>query len=180
MMSQQKCGGGVVTQRLMEWCWWQPNDKNGITCDTIQRTNHIWKVVVEQWHNEDYLRAMEGMQHALEVYEKAWQCVGEEESLKTPNDDGEEKENDIGNGDNKQVMNDKSNEEEEEFIATSIILAKRLLFVAYCELDGGQIASSRHRLVSYQYKAVAQQYYRFTSLCINIADFCPILFIIYH
>ena len=32
-----------------------------------------------------------------------------------------------------------------------MILAKRLLFLAYCEMDGGQISYSRQRLVSESY-----------------------------
>lgn len=45
------------------------------------------------------------------------------------------------------VEEDQEGEVEQEFFETSITLAKRLLFLGYCELDGGQISSARQRLV---------------------------------
>ncbi len=52
---------------------------------------------------------------------------------------------------NDEVIDGNDTEKQEErgdFFESSMVLAKRLLFLAYCELDGGQVASARQRLVS--------------------------------
>ncbi len=51
---------------------------------------------------------------------------------------------------------EEAEEVEQEFFETSITLAKRLLFLGYCELDGGQISSARQRLVRVQEMIVAE------------------------
>jgi len=165
-------GGGTKRKkkkRPLTWCWWHPDNENGITSQTLQHTNHIWNVAVEQWNTKDYLRAMEGMQFALEAYQSAWPYIGKGSgSFEMPSDDvvvdvddgrrresggGEKMKNDaLGGGDDHNEM--EIEEEGDDFFETSMILAKRLLFLAYCELDGGQIASARQRLVSYRFAVV--------------------------
>jgi hypothetical protein len=153
-------------QQMLVWCWWHPDNENGITNDTLQHTNHVWRGAVEQWNTtEEYLRAMRGMQVALEAYQRVWPYIGKgsgsfDEIWKDDNDGGDggrtesggcggseqkKKDDDVLDGDNN---NDEQEEEGEDFFETSMVLAKRLLFLAYCELDGGQIASARQRLVS--------------------------------
>ena len=159
-------GGGGGTKRKkkkrsLTWCWWHPDNENGITSQTLQHTNHIWNVAVEQWNTKDYLRAMEGMQFALEAYQSAWPYIGKGSgSFEMPSDDvvvddgrrrresggGEKMKIETQGGDDHNEM--EIEEEGDDFFETSMILAKRLLFLAYCELDGGQIASARQRLVS--------------------------------
>ena len=51
---------------------------------------------------------------------------------------------------------EEAEEVEQEFFETSITLAKRLLFLGYCELDGGQISSARQRLVRVHKRSVAE------------------------
>jgi len=170
MKQQQQhhhCGGTKTKEKkqLLVWCWWHPDNENGITNDTLQHTNHIWKMAVEQhWNNQDYLRAMEGMQFALEAYQSAWPYIGkgsgsfdeirnvydDDDNDKSCSEQGKKKKSDnLLDGDD---TNEKENEEEgegEDFFETSMVLARRLLFLAYCELDGGQISSARQRLVSH-------------------------------
>lgn len=96
---------------------------------------------MEQWNAKEYLRAMEGMQFALEVYQNAWKCsvgvVGKETSL----------DHMIMSSDDDDVVMERNKVEDDNFVESSMILAKRLLFLAYCEMDGGQIVSARQRLV---------------------------------
>jgi hypothetical protein len=119
--------------------------------------------VEQHWNNQDYLRAMEGMQFALEAYQSAWPYIGkgsgsfdeirnvyDDNNDKSCSEQGKKKKSDdLLDGDD---TNEKGNEEEgegEDFFETSMVLARRLLFLAYCELDGGQISSARQRLVSH-------------------------------
>ena len=51
---------------------------------------------------------------------------------------------------------EETEEVEQEFFETSISLAKRLLFLGCCELDGGQISSARQRLVRVHKRSVAE------------------------
>jgi hypothetical protein len=128
------------------WCWWHPNNttstttNNIITKQSIQKSNQIWNVSIDQWNNQEYLKAMEGMQLALQVYQTAWHCFVKKKdgSLKLSRSDAME---------NEQYEGDNDEEEVDDFIESSMILAKRLLFLAYCEMDGGQISSARQRLV---------------------------------
>ena len=125
------------------WCWWHPNNpttNNNITKQSIQQSNQIWNVSIDQWNNQEYLSAMEGMQLALKVYQTAWHCFVEEKdgSLNMARSDDRE---------NEQYEGNDEEEDTTTFIESSMILAKRLLFLAYCEMDGGQISSARQRLV---------------------------------
>lgn len=152
-------GGTKTKQRISSsssCCWWHPtNPTNSITIQTLQQSNHIWIEAVDQWNAKEYLKAMEAMQFALEVYHSAWSwCFGSEgsslelSSAESSYGGGSEHLKDVvidGDG-----CNDAKVKEEgrDDFGESSMVLAKRLLFLAYCELDGGQVASARQRLVS--------------------------------
>ena len=88
---------------------------------------------------------MEGMQLALKVYQTAWQCFVEKKEGGSLNHMSRRSDNVV-------MENEQYEDDEEEdttsFIESSMILAKRLLFLAYCEMDGGQISCARQRLVS--------------------------------
>eukprot|EP00574_Skeletonema_japonicum_P014698 CAMPEP_0201716476 /NCGR_PEP_ID=MMETSP0593-20130828/2432_1 /ASSEMBLY_ACC=CAM_ASM_000672 /TAXON_ID=267983 /ORGANISM="Skeletonema japonicum, Strain CCMP2506" /LENGTH=381 /DNA_ID=CAMNT_0048206279 /DNA_START=1 /DNA_END=1146 /DNA_ORIENTATION=- len=81
------------------------------------------------------------MQFALEVYQTAWSYYGgQSQSLELSTEEsGEHMKDDVIDG--------SVEEDGEDFVQSSMVLAKRLLFLAYCELDGGQVASARQRLV---------------------------------
>ncbi len=112
---------------------------------TLQQSNHIWNEAIQQWNAKEYLKAMEGMQFALEVYQTAWSCFGSQSQsleLSRSAESGEHTEDD--------KLDWNVEEDGDDFFESSMVLAKRLLFLAYCELDGGQVASARQRLVSHQ------------------------------
>lgn len=124
-------------------CWWYPtNPTNSITLQTVEQSNHIWTEAVDQWNVKEYLKAMEGMQFALEVYQSTWSCFESESSLELD----ERIENDVLDGHGRK--NIEKERDDDFFFESSMVLAKRLLFLAYCELDGGQVTSARQRLVS--------------------------------
>jgi Aspartyl/Asparaginyl beta-hydroxylase/MYND finger len=85
-----------------------------------QECDRTWQSSVEQWKKEDYLGAMEGFQASLQPFLKIWNSAYSTTTTTTA-----------------------SNGEEESF---ALILARRLLFCAYCEADGNQLESSRIRL----------------------------------
>ena len=116
----EKLSVGASGRRV--WCWWTPNDENGTTEDTLITSNKIWGISSQRWQNSEYLAAMEGFQHSLEPYNKAWSYIGESKN--------EMREDDL-----------------DDFLDRSLILAKRLLFCAFCEMDGSQVKSARQRLV---------------------------------
>jgi hypothetical protein len=102
-------------------CWWEPDR------ETLMLSNDIWEEGYMKWQNKDYLIAMEGFQQSLQSYSIAWSCC--DKSCGT---------NDLGENDlDTNIL----------FVNRSITLAKRLLFCAYCEMDGNQIESARQRLV---------------------------------
>jgi hypothetical protein len=125
--SKKGAGGekfSVVASGRRVWCWWTPDNENGITEDTLSISNNIWGENAQRWRNREYLVAMEGFQHSLEPYNKAWSNIGET------------------NG-----ANEMRGDDMENFLSRSLILAKRLLFCAFCEMDGSQVQSARQRLV---------------------------------
>ena len=107
------------------WCWWEADNENGITQETLSNSNSIWECSSKQWHNGDYLNAMAGFQQSLEPYRIAWPYVSQSSGTNE-----------------KKRGNDKK-----DFFERSFTLAKKLLFCAYCELDAQQIDSARQRLV---------------------------------
>ena len=93
-----------------------------ITVQTLQKSNHIWNEAIQQWNANDYLRAMEGMQFALEVYQTAWSYFGSQsQSLELSKaESGEHMKDDVVDG--------SVEEDGEDFVQSSMLLAKRLLF----------------------------------------------------
>jgi aspartyl/asparaginyl beta-hydroxylase (cupin superfamily) len=80
-----------------------------------------WKHNVQLWYQEDYLAAMEGFQDALEIFMLDWA------GATNPTSDATESDPSI-------------------LPADALEWANRLLFCAYCELDGQQIQMARRRL----------------------------------
>jgi aspartyl/asparaginyl beta-hydroxylase (cupin superfamily) len=90
--------------------------------DESSSSDALWRHSCQQWYQQDYLNAMEGFQRSLEPYDRAWQ-----KSLKT-NDE--------------EIASHHNHESQQAWK-----LAKRLLFCAYCELDGNQIDRARNHLI---------------------------------
>ena len=99
--------------------WWKQ-----LSVHQHRHSDHLWQRACHQWYRQDYLVAMRGFQEALEPFQRAWECVDDDDP---PIETGE------GDGDDDDDR--------------GICLAKRLLFCAYCELDGNQIERARHRIV---------------------------------
>ena len=106
------------------WCWWEHDNENGITPETLAMSNTLWDRGVQQWTNGDYLPAMAKFQQSLAPYHSAWPYIGK------------------GSGTNERREGDLT-----DFFERSVRLAKRLLFCAYCELDASEFDSARQRLV---------------------------------
>ena len=58
-----------TTRRI--WCWWERDNENGITDETLNVSNTLWEQSAIQWENKQYLEAMAGFQNSLEPYHKA-------------------------------------------------------------------------------------------------------------
>mmetsp|Transcript_19050 Transcript_19050/g.34451 ORF Transcript_19050/g.34451 Transcript_19050/m.34451 type:complete len:544 (+) Transcript_19050:85-1716(+) len=106
------------------WCWWEPDNENGITEETLDVSNSMWEKGAQKWDDGEYLIAMEGFQNSLEPYRKAWPYIGKSSGT------NEGREDDLN-----------------DFFDRSLMLARKLLFCAYCELDASQVDSARQRLV---------------------------------
>jgi aspartate beta-hydroxylase len=98
--------------------WW-----NQVSVHEHRHNDTIWHSSVQEWYRQDYLVAMQGFQQALEPYKRAWE--------------------DAATGNQKDTMGTQRYTASER----ALVLARRLLFCAYCELDGNQIDSARQRLV---------------------------------
>ena len=118
-----ECGSGA--ERILSW--WEAQDWNGINENVPIASNNLWNESVRKWNGQDYLNAMQGFQEALEPYFNAWNAL-------------------IG-GTRTRTTNHKRQGESSEHIDKSIVLAKRLLFCAYCEIDGNEVGFARGRLV---------------------------------
>lgn len=97
--------------------------------DTLERNqlldNETWTRGIELWERKEYLEAVVSFQDYLDPFRRAW---------------------DQFHSSTDTTMNlqlDASNYS----MCRSIVLAKRLLFCAYCELDGELVDSARQRLV---------------------------------
>lgn len=88
--------------------------------------SNVWQQGVQEWNKQNYLDAMVIFQNYLSPYEIAWNSNPGKQTFYTSN------------------LNDP---DEKLFCSRSINLAKKLLFCAYCELDGTQIDLARQRLV---------------------------------
>ncbi|KAL9180761.1 hypothetical protein ACHAXT_011214 [Thalassiosira profunda] len=106
------------------WCWWEADNENGITEETLHGSNRMWQQGAQLWHNKLYREAMQKFSGALEPYRRAWPYIGK------------------SSGTNERREGDRN-----DFFERSFLLAKRLLFCAYCELDDRQFDSARQRLV---------------------------------
>ncbi|KAL7536720.1 hypothetical protein ACHAXR_007361 [Thalassiosira sp. AJA248-18] len=117
-------GANGILNGKRVWCWWEHDNENGITEETLNVSDNIWQEGAQKWAKEEYLAAMEGFQRSLEPYQKAWPYIGKSSGTNE------------GRGDD---LN--------EFFDRSFVLAKKMLFCAYCELDARQFDSARQRLV---------------------------------
>jgi hypothetical protein len=106
-------------------CWWEPSDGNGMTEDKLVASDDLWGRNVRRWQNTDYLGAFEGFKKSLEPYNKAWSHMNESNGARELRDD----------------------DNMDAFLHNSLVLANRLLFCAYCEMDGSQVESGRRKLV---------------------------------
>ena len=104
---------------------WEPDNENGITAETLALTDETWRSSAALWDRGDYLPAMSGLQRSLEPYRQAWPYIGK------------------SSGTNERRCGDKL----DYFLRRSVLLAEKLLFCAYCELDAGEVNSARERLV---------------------------------
>ena len=91
----------------------------------------VWQTSVEQWYRQDYLIAMEGFQQALRPYQRAWNDYSTTS----------------GNSDTSEDRPPVWDAADHHDIERAIMVARRLLFCSYCELDGNQTESARQRLV---------------------------------
>ncbi|KAL3816054.1 hypothetical protein ACHAXA_010359 [Cyclostephanos tholiformis] len=105
-------------------CWWEPNVGNGITEDTLIASNSMWGNSLRRWRSTDYLGALEGFKKTLEPFNRAWSYMNESNDLIQMSG------NDV-----------------DAFLHRSLVLANRLLFCAFCEMDRGQVESGRQKLV---------------------------------
>jgi hypothetical protein len=87
----------------------------------------LWQNGIQQWNNQNYLDAMVTFQCYLAPYKKAWHSHPSKRPFYVDYFSGPAN--------------------EELFCDSALQLAKRLLFCAYCEIDGGEIESGRLRLV---------------------------------
>lgn len=91
------------------------------------RHNTLWQEGLRQWNDQNYLVAMRFFQNYLSPYKDLW-CL-------------------YPNKDPFHVKHLRDPAHEKSFCEGALQLAKRLLFCAYCEIDGNEIDSARQRLV---------------------------------
>ncbi|KAL7462975.1 hypothetical protein ACHAXS_003345 [Conticribra weissflogii] len=111
--------------------WWDERNFDEIAASEIKTYNQLWEQSVQYWTKQDYLIAMQGFQRSLQPFASAWKNFIASPKL-------EEK-----------VIAMKFIEDDKafKFVEQSIILATRLLFCSYCELDGEQVHIARDRMV---------------------------------
>jgi len=54
----KKTNKGEENKRI--WCWWEADNENGITKETLVRSNDIWQRSARLWSEQEYLTAMSG------------------------------------------------------------------------------------------------------------------------
>ena len=118
---------------LMKWQHWKDDGvrytswiSNDMMAEFYAINNNssggdLWQRGVQEWNDQNYLEAMSMFQSYLVPYKRAW-CA-HSDPLAHP-----------------------SKQDEQLFCKSALQLAKRLLFCAYCELDGEQVESARQRL----------------------------------
>ena len=116
--------------------WWQK--RGDISATEVAWSDDEWYNNRSRWQQQDYLNAMEGFQNALEPYQRAWNKYHEQQQNRIP-----------AKGPDDADRNSKQNCSygEQQDYNHALLLAKRLLFCAYCEMDGQQVDSARQRLV---------------------------------
>lgn len=114
--------GGGAGKRV--WCWWEHDNENGITEETLSASDAVWEEGARRWGAGEYLIAMGDFQRSLEPYQRAWPYIGKSSGTNERREDGVQ-----------------------DFFDRSFGLARKLLFCAYCELDAGQVDGARQRLV---------------------------------
>merc|ERR1719291_984209 len=107
------------------WCWWEPDNENGITQHTLSTSDNIWRESASRWDGGEIIKAMSGFQHALEPYRLAWPHIGKSSGTHERRGGGSLP----------------------KFLGRSLTLARKLLFCAYCELDAELREAARGRLV---------------------------------
>lgn len=99
-----------------------------------------WHSGYRLWQRQDYLRAMEHFQRSLEPCQKAWNSFVQSET-KPPTTTGE----DLPTSRHFRTP-PIANQEQGDADRLGFMLAKRLLFCAYCELDGQAFDAGQQRL----------------------------------
>lgn len=125
-------GAGVVASAgsgKRAWCWWGADNENGITEETLTASNQLWQRGVQKWDDGEILLGMGDLQNSLEPYQKAWPYIGKSSGTNEPPP--------ICHG----------NGRENDFFERSLMLARKLLFCGYCELDACDVHRARQRLV---------------------------------
>ena len=93
----------------------------------VDRHNTLWQEGLRQWNDQNYLVAMKLFQNYLSPYKEMW-CL-------------------YPNKNPFYIKHLNGPDHEKSFCEGALQLAKRLLFCAYCEMDGNEIGSARQRLV---------------------------------
>ena len=141
----RKDGAGDGDRRRV-WCWWEPDNENGLTPATLAASDAAWRRGVRErdaaaseaawrrgvraWEGGAVLEGVAHLRAALEPYRRAWPHVGR------------------GSGTDEERRGDDDDPRRADgFGARSLRLARRLLFCGYCELDAGDVAGARQRLV---------------------------------
>ena len=122
LMKWQRCEGTV---KYIDYTSWLSMDMMAVYL--ADKNSNIWQQGVQEWTKQNYLDAMVLFQNYLSPYKKAWNSNPGKQTFDT-----------------KDLVD---SENEKLFCMRAINLAKKLLFCAYCELDGAQIDSARQRLV---------------------------------
>eukprot|EP00804_Cyclotella_cryptica_P008779 CCRYP_015627-RA/>CCRYP_015627-RA protein AED:0.22 eAED:0.22 QI:0/0/0/1/1/1/2/0/454 len=120
MKWHHRCNEGMEDSEYTSW----------ITTDMIgdfliDKNRALWQRGVEEWDNTQYSSAMDMFQRYLSPYQNAWYTFPNKRPF---------------------FVQQLSDTDKNRFCESALRLAKRLLFCAYCELDGDQIDSARQRL----------------------------------
>lgn len=109
--------------------WWQnfPNKD-------AQQAENLWQAGLERWNRQLYVEGMEFFKSSLGGYQKCWtrHCSA---TAATEVSEG------------KSTIDLSTERTLHKDIQAALLLSRRLLFCAYCELDGNQIRPGRQRLL---------------------------------
>jgi len=118
----------------------------------------LWQSGLADWSRKDYLQAMQGFQSSLNPCQKSWELFlseqeqqAHQQSLNNSNNiDDITTDNSRSSSSNNNSDAEEDDEDLQQGHSFALVLARRLLFCAYCELDAGDrisIQSARQRLV---------------------------------